>query len=152
MNGEILKLDEVWQQLQSGQSVYLDIRSTGEFEGGHPQGAYHIPLIEMGPQGQAFNESFVAAVRGLVDALSQDGKAPDLVVACQAGGRSRQTCQLLAAEGITQTYDFSGGWGGRPHPFGGPGMAGWAGSDKPVSTKAEAGRNWPALKAKLLDE
>ncbi len=150
MNGKIIDLQEVWQQLQDGAAIYLDVRSTGEFESGHPEGAYHIPLIEMGPDGRAFNEQFVPAVKALVHDLGVED-APALIIACQAGGRSRQACQLLAAEGVVSTYDFAGGWGGRQHPFGGPGVQGWGGSDKPSATKAQPGRDWPSLRAKTAD-
>lgn len=145
MNGEVVQLAQVTDLIADGSAVYLDVRSTAEFEGGHPTGAYHIPLIEMGPAGRAFNESFVVAVKALIDALG-GASAPDLIVACQAGGRSRQACQLLAAEGVHNTFDFAGGWGGRAHPFGGPGLQGWAGSGHASSTSAEPGRDWPSLK------
>ena len=148
MNGNVIDIDKVWDELQAGSAVYLDVRSTGEFESGHPKGAYHIPLIEMGPHGQATNEQFVPAVKALADTLGgSDG--PQFIVACQAGGRSRQACQLLAAEGLITTYDFAGGWGGRPHPFGGQGTVGWAGSGKPTATEADEGRDWPALQSKV---
>ena len=148
MNGEVIKLEGVVQRLAAGDAVYLDVRSTPEFEGGHPEGAYHIPLIEMGAGGRAANGQFVQAVQALVAELGGDD-APTLIVACQAGGRSRQACQLLAAEGVTNTVDFAGGWGGRPHPFGGPGLQGWGGSGNPTATTAQEGRDWPALQGKI---
>ena len=146
MNGEVLKIDEVHKRLQDGTAVYVDVRSTGEFQGGHAAGAYHVPLIEMGPAGREVNERFVAAVRALRDSLGGDG-APELIVACQAGGRSKQACQLLVAEGITKVSDFSGGWGGRPNPFGGVGLQGWGTSGNPTSTTTEDGRDWPSIRA-----
>lgn len=148
MNGEVIKLDDAWQRLQAGTAVYLDVRATSEFASGHPTGAYHIPLIEAGPAGRGMNEEFAAAVKALVADLGGD-EGPELIVACHAGGRSRQACQLLAAEGVTRIVDFSGGWGGRAHPLGGEGLAGWADSDKPQSTTAEAGRDWPTLQSKI---
>jgi rhodanese-related sulfurtransferase len=148
MNGEVIDIEGAWQEMEAGTAVYVDVRSTGEFEGGHPQGAYHIPLIEMGPGGRDFNDDFVPAIRALAVSLGGDS-APQLIIACQAGGRSRQACQLLAAEGVATTYDFAGGWGGRPHPFGGQGAVGWAGSGKPTAATADEGRDWPALKAKI---
>ncbi len=147
MGGTIIGLDEAWAKMQEGDAVYVDVRSTGEFDGGHAEGAYHVPLIEMGPAGKAFNEGFVAQIRALVGSVGED-KA--LIIGCQMGGRSRQACQLLDAEGIANTFDFSGGWGGRPHPFGGAGTPGWSGSDLPRSTSAQPGRDWVSIKA-LVD-
>ena len=33
--------------------VYVDVRSSGEYEQGHPQGSYNVPLAQPGPAGMA---------------------------------------------------------------------------------------------------
>src|SRR5689334_20222021 len=39
--------------------VYVDVRSVMEFDEGHPEGAYNVPLLDAGPGGMAPNPDFV---------------------------------------------------------------------------------------------
>jgi len=41
----------------------LDVRSQGEFEAGHIEGAYNIPILFHAPRGSGPNHDFVDAVK-----------------------------------------------------------------------------------------
>jgi len=142
MSANTISLDDAWARMKDGSAVYIDVRSTAEFAAGHPAGAWNVPLIERTARGQSLNHDFVASIR----AIAAGNGDPALIVGCQVGGRSRQACQLLAAEGVGKLHDFAAGWAGRKHPFGGPGLPGWATSEYPKATEAEPGRSWAAIR------
>jgi len=114
--------------------VYLDVRSIPEFEKGHPEGAYNVPLLHMGAAGMAPNADFTAVVERH---FPKDAK---LVVGCKMGGRSAQACQLLESRGYTSLVDQKGGFEGQP------GNPGWSPAGLPVSTQAGAERTYEKLK------
>ena len=122
--------------------VYLDVRSIPEFEGGHPAGAYNIPLKHMGARGMTENADFVAEVEA---AFPKDAK---LIVGCKAGGRSKAAVQRLAAAGFTDLKDQFGGTGGHRDSMGRLVEAGWMAAGLPVSTEAEPGRDHASLTEK----
>jgi rhodanese-related sulfurtransferase len=114
---------------------YLDVRSVPEFEAGHPQGAYNIPLAHMGPFGMAPNGDFLAQVE------RHFPKDARLVVGCKSGGRSLQAVTLLLTSGYAQVVDQRCGFDGVP---GGPG---WRACGLPSAERAEAGRSFAELSA-----
>ncbi len=125
--------------LDSGEGwIYLDVRSEGEFEMGHPEGAWNVPVLHRGPFGMAPNEEFVAVV---TRTFPTDAK---LVVGCASGVRSVRACELLAAAGFRHLVNMEGGFVGARDPFGGA-IAGWAASGYPVATRAPAERTWAHL-------
>lgn len=72
-------------------ALLLDVRTTGEFEDGHIDGAINIPihqlparLAELGPETQ------------------------DIVVYCASGGRSNLAKRLLESNGFNEVYDLGG--------------------------------------------
>jgi rhodanese-related sulfurtransferase len=70
----------------AGGATLLDVRTTGEFGGGHLPGARNIPLQVLG------------------SSLKQVGKKGDkVVVYCQSGGRSAQARAMLEAKGFLVT-------------------------------------------------
>ncbi|MCX6181879.1 MAG: rhodanese-like domain-containing protein [Bacteroidetes bacterium] len=69
------------QKMKNG--TVIDVRSAGEFYGGHAQGAVNIPLNELP---QRLNEVKVL-------------KTP-LVLCCASGNRSGQAQQFLMQQGI----------------------------------------------------
>ena len=73
----------------------IDVRTTEEFSQVHAIGAIHIPL-------NTISKAALAAV-GIKD------PATNLYLICKVGGRSRQACQMLAAEGFTNLHNISGG-------------------------------------------
>jgi rhodanese-related sulfurtransferase len=123
-------------QLQANGSIYVDVRSVPEFEHGHPEGSFNVPLLHIDPRtGQRYpNQDFVSVMRG-----SFPADAP-LLIGCQAGARSVQACQVLAAQGYTNLTNVLGGWGGSPS-----GDAGWVPSGLPVERTAEPAREYATL-------
>lgn len=73
----------------------IDVRTGQEFAEVHAKGAIHIVLNEI-------SKSALAAA-GITD------KSANLYLICKAGGRSRQACMMLAAEGFTNLNNVSGG-------------------------------------------
>jgi rhodanese-related sulfurtransferase len=112
--------------------VYLDVRSVPEFEQGHPEGAYNVPLAHLGPGGMSPNPRFLAVVERH---FSKDAR---LVVGCKAGGRSAQATAMLAAAGFTQLADQCGGFDGGLEP-------GWRQAGLPTGTGAPVERTWAGL-------
>src|SRR5688572_21748839 len=116
--------------------VYVDVRSIPEFEKGHPEGAYNVPLLHMGAGGMAPNAEFVPVME---KNFPKDAK---LIIACKMGGRSAQASQLLAAKGYTNLVDQGAGFEGQP------GNPGWQPSGLPVSSSASADHAYEQLKSR----
>ncbi|XP_013612866.1 thiosulfate sulfurtransferase 16, chloroplastic isoform X2 [Brassica napus] len=86
--------------LQAGHR-YLDVRTPEEFSQGHATGAINVPYMN---RGMSKNPNFLEQVS------SHFGKADEVLVGCQSGGRSlRATAELLDA-GFTGVKDISGGY------------------------------------------
>ena len=68
--------------LKSAQAVVVDVRTPGEFMGGHVAGSINIPLNE---------------VPSRVDEFKEMGK---VVLCCASGGRSGQATMFLQQYGI----------------------------------------------------
>lgn len=113
---------------------YLDVRSVPEFEAGHPEGAFNIPLLHAEAFGMSPNPDFLAAVE-----LKFARDAP-LVLGCRSNGRSLQAARILTSAGYlkvtVQRCGFEGA-GGEP---------GWRHRGLPVSTKALPEHAWEDLK------
>ncbi len=75
--------DRAHQMVRDG-AVLLDVRTTGEFAGGHIDGARNIPLSDLPSR---------------VGELKKEGKP--IVVYCQSGMRSGSAVRLLAGEGLS---------------------------------------------------
>ena len=128
------------RQQQSAGATYLDVRSIPEFEQGHPEGAFNVPLLHLDPAtGQMRpNPEFIAVVRANFTPETQ------LVVGCKMGGRSQQACELLASAGYNDVANVLGGFGGAPQM----GHAGWVQAGLPVETNADPSREYAALEKK----
>jgi phage shock protein E len=72
-------------------TVILDVRTPGEFAGGHLEGAINLPVDQIG-----------SAAKVLSD------KSTPVVVYCASGGRSRSARIALMAAGHTQVDDAGG--------------------------------------------
>jgi len=124
-------------------AVYLDVRTEGEFEAGHPAGARNVPVVLVDPVARqpVPNPDFVAIVKRHL--------APDtrLVVGCQSGGRSQHACELLARAGYTDLANVWAGFGGARDQTGRI-VAGWAAAGLPVEEGQPAGRCYADLKSK----
>jgi rhodanese-related sulfurtransferase len=127
-------VDEAKQLIDEGWT-YLDVRSVPEFAAGHPEGAYNIPLLHMGPGGMQPNSDFLAAVERT---FARDAK---LVVGCQSGGRSLRAASALEAAGFTNVVDHRSGFQGS-HDALGRIEPGWSTRGLPVSRTPAPGRSW----------
>lgn len=120
-----VSVSEAHAQQQEG-ATYVDVRSTVEFNSGHPAGAINVPLFEPDEDtGQMTpNADFVRVMQATFP--------PDtrMLVGCQAGGRSMRAAQVLESFGFTDVANVRGGFGG------GMGDAGWVTSGLPVDTSA----------------
>ncbi|MBK8582324.1 MAG: rhodanese-like domain-containing protein [Flavobacteriales bacterium] len=78
------------KELRKNGATLLDVRTTGEFAGGHVKGAINIPLDKLQQQ------------------LKKLPKDKVVIACCLSGGRSGQAVSILKAEG----YDAhnGGGW------------------------------------------
>ena len=115
-------------------AIYLDVRTEGEFEAGHPAGARNVPLVFFDPatrQPRA-NPEFLAAVERHVP---RDTK---LLVGCQSGGRSQRACEVLADAGYTDVTNVQGGFGGTRDASGRVAVPGWRDEGLPVEMGADA--------------
>ena len=114
--------------------AYVDVRSVPEFEAGHPQGAYNVPIAHLGRMGMAPNPDFL---RVMEQRFGHDTK---IVVGCRSGGRSLQAAAILLDSGFTSVVDQRAGFEGAP------GEPGWRPRGLPISTKAAADHTWDGLK------
>jgi rhodanese-related sulfurtransferase len=122
--------------------VYVDVRSLPEFAAGHPQGAYNVPLMNLGPGGMAPNPEFLT----VMGTFPKDAK---LIVGCKAGGRSARAAAMLESAGYTGVIDQRAGFEGAPDPATGRlGEPGWRPAGLPVSAEPLPDRTYEALKAK----
>ncbi|MDQ6978036.1 MAG: rhodanese-like domain-containing protein [Ghiorsea sp.] len=71
----------------------VDVRSTGEWNGGHPANAIHIPLNE-------FEQK-----------MNSIPKDKPLILICASGMRSSMAATMAAKAGYNDVYNFSGGFG-----------------------------------------
>ena len=128
--------DEAKELMDKDGYVYVDVRSVPEFNGGHPTGAYNVPLMHMGPQGMAQNGEFMA---GMEKVFAKDAK---VIVACKGGGRSARAAAMLEAAGFTNVVDQTEGFEGSAQP-------GWRPKGLPVSQEAPADHTWDAVQARI---
>jgi len=131
--------------MQEQGAVYIDVRSTPEFQQGHPAGAVNVPLLEPDEEtGQMMpNPDFLRVVKA--------NYPPDrvLLVGCQMGGRSMRAAQMLEAFGFPQVANVRGGFGGAHDPMSGRAVdPGWAESGLPVAREPAAGASYAELLAK----
>ncbi|MDZ4774331.1 MAG: rhodanese-like domain-containing protein [Planctomycetota bacterium] len=118
--------------------TYLDVRSVDEFSGGHPVGAWNIPVLHRGPMGMTPNADFVAVVAKTFP------KTAKLVVGCASGVRSVRACEMLEAAGYTELVNMEGGFMGSRDDFG-RAIPGWASSGLPVAAAAPIERTYAKL-------
>ena len=116
--------------------VYLDVRSVQEFDNGHPDGAFNIPLLHMGSDGMTPN------LRFLTDVEATFAKDTPILVGCRSGQRSLRAAEALVAAGYTDVLDVRPGFAGAANAFGQVAEPGWAASGLPVSRAAQPGRRY----------
>lgn len=80
--GNFQQSDKVKEMLQDGSSI-IDVRTVGEFQGGHVAGSVNYPLQDL--------EKYMGKIKKL-------DKAP--VLCCASGNRSGQAARFLKSKGI----------------------------------------------------
>ena len=130
--------------LQSDEGyTYVDVRSTPEYEQGHPAGAHNVPLLNLDPATRQMlpNPDFVNVMQAC---YAQDAK---LLIGCQMGGRSARAADILAAAGYTDVSNVLGGFGGARDRMSGQVLnEGWADAGLPVETAATPGGSYAELR------
>ncbi|MEN9021010.1 MAG: MBL fold metallo-hydrolase [Verrucomicrobiaceae bacterium] len=87
-----LEACDLREELRDGQQgALLDVRTIGELDAGHIEGAKHIPLSK------------------LLGRLAELPKNSDHTVICDSGYRSSIACSLMAKHGYTHSQNLSGG-------------------------------------------
>ena len=126
--------EEAAKILKKTDAVYVDVRSEAEFEAGHPEGAYNIPVFFFDAAHRPVpNEDFAAVIEATFP------QEMTLLLGCQSGMRSQHAAEMLAARGYTDVSNVAGGFGGSP-------MArGWRDSGLPVASGAPEGRSYAEL-------
>jgi rhodanese-related sulfurtransferase len=119
---------EAYELMQSDpEYVYLDVRSTMEFDDGHPAGAVNVPIMHFTPgSGMKPNPDFVQTIE---EKFPKDAK---LVIGCKTGGRSAQACQVMEKMGYTNVANVRGGFVGAVDNTGRLVEPGWSMLDLPV--------------------
>jgi rhodanese-related sulfurtransferase len=124
--------------------VYVDVRSVGEFDGGHATGAYNVPFNHIGQAGVRPNEKFMAAMEKV---FAKDGK---VILACQGGGRSARAAAQLDAAGFTNVADLTAGFEGKIDPATRQAIdPGWRRKNLPVTQDSTPEKTWAGIEAKL---
>lgn len=130
---------EAAELMQSEGYVYVDVRSIPEFDAGHPEGAYNVPLMHAGPSGMSPNPEFLTIVE------TTFGKDAKLIIGCKMGGRSMRAAQILLGAGFTAIVDQHAGFDGKRGTFGELEHAGWKPAGLPITAQAEPGRTYEEL-------
>lgn len=82
-----------FSELVKNGAQIIDVRTPGEFSGGHIKGSLNIPLDRLPQQ------------------LSKLNKQKPVITCCASGMRSASAKQLLQANGFNEVYN-GGGWAG----------------------------------------
>lgn len=82
---------ETASAVKNGGVQFIDVRSTGEFVGGHAEKAVNMPLDKLS---------------GMISKLD---KEKPVYVICQSGMRSMRGASMLEEAGFTEVYNVSGG-------------------------------------------
>lgn len=125
------------RELMDGQGyVYVDVRSVPEFEAGHPEGAYNVPLAHLVPMGMVPNTDFLTVMQ------RRFPKDTRMVVGCKSGGRSLQAATILLSSGFLDVIDQRAGYSGSTEP-------GWAHKGLPSATQAPEDHTYAGLGGKV---
>ena len=113
---------------QNPNAVYIDVRTTQEFENGHVPGAANIPVTLPDPMtGRMMpNPNFLQ----LVEAKYARDKT--IILGCQMGGRAQYAADMLDQSGFKDVSNMQGGFGGAKDPMGRLVAPGWLQSNLPI--------------------
>jgi len=82
---------QAWPMIEQG-ALLIDVRTSGEFEQGHIEGALNIPWEQTGT---------------LISAIGADKNRP-VVVYCRSGNRSGKAKAVLEQSGYTNIFNATG--------------------------------------------
>jgi len=125
-------------------TIYLDVRSSAEYDQGHPVDAWNLPLLHMTPAGMTPNAEFEEVAEAVLprDVL--------ILVGCRSGQRSQQACQVLSQLGFERLANVAGGFAGQADPMSGRVLApGWQTCGLPDTAEPTPARSWEDLRRKL---
>jgi phage shock protein E len=80
-----------YKELKKNGAIILDVRSKGEYQGGHIKDSINIPLDTLGTQ------------------ISKLDKNKAIITCCASGMRSSSAKSLLESKGFLQVFN-GGGW------------------------------------------
>jgi rhodanese-related sulfurtransferase len=125
-----------------GDTVYIDVRTAGEFAKGHPPNAINIPVVFPNPATRQMepNPDFL----GVVSDHVPTGKR--VIVGCQMGGRSQMAAEIMSEAGYSDVSNMQGGFGGVRNPAGGIVTPGWLQMEYPVETDVTATNAYESLR------
>lgn len=86
---------EATRLMNSGNALVLDIRDTGEFNGGRIPKSKNIPLAEIDKR---------------LDEISKFKDKP-VIVTCRTNNRANSAARLLKQRGFADVYQLAGGFG-----------------------------------------
>lgn len=78
-------------ELVNNGATIVDVRTPGEYRGGHVEGSINIPLQKLRNQ------------------LSRINKSKPVILCCASGSRSRSAQRILQSNGFSNVYN-GGGW------------------------------------------
>ncbi len=78
------------------ETTFIDVRSPGEYSGGHAKGFVNIPLEQLPQKWDKFS------------------KEKPIVVMCASGSRSMRACKMLTKNGFNTVYNVKGGFSRYP--------------------------------------
>ncbi len=128
--------------LDSGGTIYIDVRTENEFMNGHVPNAMNIPVVWPDPATRQMkpNPDFVKVVSAHI------AKDKRIIVGCQMGGRSQFAAEMLDKEGFKDVSNMQGGFGGARDQMGRVVALGWSQLGFPIETEVPAERSYAALK------
>ena len=141
--------EEAKNFLDSGENyIYLDVRSEGEFQQGHPAGAYNLPVkhLNIAVQQLEDNPDFVEVVE------ANFGKDAKLLLGCGSGPRSNAACEMIAARGYQDLANIDGGFSGARDMYGNITKQGWMQLGYPVEDGSGEDRSYETLKGKTGED
>jgi rhodanese-related sulfurtransferase len=123
--------------------IYLDVRSTQEFEQGHPLRAINIPIMNLVPgMGMVPNAEFVNVVEANIP------KDASVLIGCKSGGRSARAVEILSQVGFQNLANVRSGFVGAMDMTGRIVEPGWSLLNLPQCSACEENASYVRLASK----
>jgi len=99
---------ECHDMCKSGEYVYLDVRTSEEFQAASPEGSVNVPAFAKTDDGMLpMSSTFLKLV-----SINYPDKEVKIVVGCQSGMRSKSACMWLDEAGYKNIIENESGFGG----------------------------------------